>query len=1032
MSKITPTTSLQILFSIFSLLLLTLPLHGNTQSTTTDSEQIILLRLKQHWYNPPSISHWTPPKFPNSNSSTHCNWPEITCTNGSVTGLSLPNKTIAVTIPQFICDLKNLTVIDFQYNYIPGPFPTVLYNCSKLKHLDLSQNFFVGRIPGDVDQLSTRLRVLNLNGNNFTGDIPLAIGRFHELRVLRLFQNELNGSFPPEIGNLSNLEMLELSDNAFLLMAIPSSFTQLRKLKQLWIKDSSLTGEIPVTIGNLTELEELDLSNNNLTGTIPSGLFLLKNLTKLYLYKNHLSGAIPWPIEALMMEIIDLSQNNLTGTIPADFGKLTLLSGLALFDNQLSGEIPESIGRLPSLRDVKLFTNNLSGTLPPEFGRYSKLQRFEIPSNHFTGKLPEHLCANGELLGVVAFDNNLTGELPNSLGNCSSLLIVRVHGNCLSGSIPAGLWTSSNLTMLMLSDNSFTGQLPRTLAPNLSRLEISNNKFSGEIPSGLSSWKHLTVFSASNNFFSGTIPQELTSLPLLSTLVLDGNQFSGHLPSDIVSWKSLTLLNLSRNQLSGPIPDKLGSLPSLTDLDLSSNQFSGQIPTDIGLLRLTFLNLSSNCLTGRIPNEFENTFFNTSFLNNPGLCASNPSLALDICYSRFKTSSNISPWLIAIIVVVTTILVSSPIIFTLFQIKRAYQKRVHKLNSKCEFTRFHTIEELSFKESEILSNLIENNVIGCGGSGKVYRIKLNCLGKVVAVKQIQNIKKLDQKLEKEFLAEIQILGTIRHSNIVKLLCCISSETTKLLVYEYLENQSLDRWIHGDMWPSTTDSVHCGVLDWPKRLQIAVGAAKGLCYMHHDCTPSVIHRDVKSSNILLDSEFNAKVADFGLAKILVKHVEHNTISTVVGSFGYFAPEYARTRRVNEKVDVYSFGVVLLELVTGRKANDGNEDMCLADWAFQYYNQEGNHMVDVLDEKVKEPHYLDEMTRVFELGIICTWPHPSNRPSMREVLRILLDCNHQLGFGPCNVGSKYNYASDSLDNSNQGTIFGSEDNSSLSSV
>ncbi|KAF5935178.1 hypothetical protein HYC85_026307 [Camellia sinensis] len=315
----------------------------------TTREQIILLRLKQHWYNPPSISHWTPPKFPDSNSSTHCNWPEITCTNDSVTGLSLPNKTIAVTIPQFICDLKNLTVIDFQYNYIPGPFPTVLYNCSKLKHLDLSLNFFIGRIPGDVDRLSTRLRVLNLNGNNFTGDIPLAIGRFHELRVLRLFQNELNGSFPPEIGNLSNLEMLELSDNAFLLMAIPSSFTQLRKLKQLWIKDSSLIGEIPVTIGNLTELEELDLSNNKLTGTIPS---------------------------ALKMQIIDLSQNNLNETIPADFGKLTMLSVLALFENQLSGEIPETISRLPSLRDVKLFNNNLSGTLPPDFGRYSKLRGF--------------------------------------------------------------------------------------------------------------------------------------------------------------------------------------------------------------------------------------------------------------------------------------------------------------------------------------------------------------------------------------------------------------------------------------------------------------------------------------------------------------------------------------------------------------------------------------------------------------------------------------------------------------------------------
>ncbi|KAL7168056.1 hypothetical protein ACSBR2_038487 [Camellia fascicularis] len=156
-------------------------------------------------------------------------------------------------------------------------------------------------------------------------------------------------------------------------------------------------------------------------------------------------------------------------------------------------------------------------------------------------------------------------------------------------------------------------------------------------------------------------------------------------------------------------------------------------------------------------------------------------------------------------------------------------------------------------------------------------------------------------------------------------------------------------------------------------------------MHHDCKPSVIHRDVKSSNILLDSQFNAKVADFGLAKILAKHGGPNTMSTVVGSFGYIAPEYAGTSRVNEKIDVYSFGVVLLELVTGRKANDENEDRCLADWAFQYYNRKGNNLVDALDVKIKEPHYLNVMTCVFKLGNICTGPHPTNRPSMKEVLQ-----------------------------------------------
>ncbi|KAF5959216.1 hypothetical protein HYC85_000425 [Camellia sinensis] len=225
MSKITRTTFFQILLSIFAVSLLISLLHGNSKST--DSEETILLKLKRHWSNPPSINHWTSSP-PNSNSSIHCNWPEITCSNGSVTrislinktitGLSLIDKTITGPIPPFICDLKNLTAIDLQYNCIPGPFPTALYNCTKLEHLDLSKNLFVGCIPGDVDQLSIHLRTFNLSHNNFTCNILAAIGWFPELTTLRLYLNEFNASFPPEIGNLSRLEMLELWDNEFASM----------------------------------------------------------------------------------------------------------------------------------------------------------------------------------------------------------------------------------------------------------------------------------------------------------------------------------------------------------------------------------------------------------------------------------------------------------------------------------------------------------------------------------------------------------------------------------------------------------------------------------------------------------------------------------------------------------------------------------------------------------------------------------------------------------------------------------------------
>ncbi|KAL7260048.1 hypothetical protein ACSBR1_005831 [Camellia fascicularis] len=1008
--------------SILFLLFLIFPFHGTSQ-TTTNSEQSILLKLKQYWSDPTPINHWNA-------TSTHCDWPEITCTNSSVTGLSLINTNIYGTVPPFICDLQNLTLIDLQYNYFSGPFPTGLYKCSKLKILDLSQNSFTGPIPSNIDRLSAQLQSLNLSGNNFTGDIPAAIGKFPELRILWVFLNGFNGSFPSEIGNLLNLEELDMSFNHFSMMAIPSSFTQLKKLKELQMRESGLVGEIPETIRNLMALEVLDLSINSLTGNIPSGLFLLNNLTILYLFRNQLSGAIPQVVKALNLVELDLSANNLSGTIPDDFGKLTKLSGLDLIFNQLSSELPASIGRLPSLEVVKLFSNNLSGVLPPDLGKYSKLKEFQVASNHFTGNLPEYLCANGALIGVIAFDNDLTGALPNSLGNCRSLLTVQVNGNRLSGSIPSGLWTSINVTTLILSDNSFSGQLPDQLASNLSRIEISNNMFSGEIPAGVSSWKALTVFNASNNRFTGTIPQGLTALPHLTTLLLDGNQLSGHLPSDIISWNWLNTLHLSRNQLSGPIPAKIGSLPSLTNLDLSRNEFSGHIPPQIGLLKLTSLNLSSNLLTGIIPVEFENKAYDNSFLNNSGLCATNPSLlGINVCSSGPQNSSKISPQFLTVIVSTAAALFALAMFF-MFLLVKTYRKRECGLDSKWEFTQFQL---LNFSESDILSSLTESNMIGSGGSGKVYRVVLNHWGKVVAVKKTRNIRKLDEKVEKEFLAEVQILGTIRHSNIVKLLCCISSETTKLLVYEYMENSSLDWWLHGKKRQlSVLGPVHHAILDWPKRLQIAVGTARGLCYMHHECSPAVIHRDVKSSNILLDSSFNAKVADFGLAKMVVKHGETNTMSVVAGSVGYLAPEYAHTTRVNEKIDVYSFGVVLLELVTGREANNnGDEDTCLAEWAWRHV-QDGNPLVDALDEEVKEPCYLDEMTCVFKLGIICTGTFPSTRPNMKEVLQILLGCcSHRPELGEKFDGSE-NAGAPLLKNSRRERLLDDEDDSLVSKV
>ncbi|CAL2274836.1 unnamed protein product [Prunus armeniaca] len=983
MTKLTQTSSLHTHLCFLLFLPLLLISHANSQSLQ-DQEQAVLLKLKSYLQSPPFLSHW----IPSTSNTSHCSWrPEITCTNNSVTGLSLVDTNITLSVPPFICDLKNLTLVDLSYNYFPGEFPKALYNCSKLEYLDLSQNYFVGKIPDDIDSLP-RLQYLSLAGNNFSGDIPAAIGRLHELRNLQLFMNEFNGSVPPEIGNLSNLKDLNLSSNIKLVpWNMPSNFTQLKNLKTLWIRESNLIGQLPRTLGEMAALEELDLAKNRLNGAIPSGLFLLKNLSIIYLFKNRLSGDIPQVVEALNLRVIDLSDNRLTGPIPEDYGKLTKLTGLALFYNGFTDEIPASIGRLPNLIDFKVYDNKLTGTLPPDFGRYSELGGFEVSGNRLTGKLPDHLCYLGKLVGLVAHENNLTGELPSSLGNCTSLVIVKVYDNGLSGNIPSGMWTATNLSQVLMNKNSFTGELPEKMSLNLLRLEIRDNRFSGKIPTGVSSWTNLKVFDAGNNLFNGTIPQELTALPSLITLSLDQNKFTGFLPSEIISWKSLNTLNFSRNQLSGPIPEKLGLLPVLTGLDLSENQLSGQIPALLGRLKLNHFNLSSNHLSGKIPFEFENPAYDRSFLDNQGLCAISLSEKLSICNSEPRKSSKILSTYLVLIITFGILLSFLALSLSFFMV-RGYWKR----NGSDSYWQLTSFQRLNFTVSKILSGLTESNLIGSGGSGKVYCVPVNCTGDVVAVKNIWKDTKLEEKLEKEFLAEVKILSSIRHANIVKLMCCISKDNSKLLVYEYSENRSLDRWLHMRNRPSNLSrSVHRVALDWPKRLHIAVGAAQGLCYMHHDCVPPVVHRDVKSSNILLDSDFNAKIADFGLAKMLVKQGELATMSAVAGSFGYIAPECAHTIRVNEKIDVYSFGVVLLELTTGREANDGGEHTSLAEWAWRLA-QEDNPLADALDQDIKEPCYLDEMCSVFKLGIYCTEKLPSARPSMKDVLQILLRCNH----------------------------------------
>ncbi|XP_047051338.1 receptor-like protein kinase HSL1 [Lolium rigidum] len=509
---------------------------------------------------------------------------------------------------------------------------------------------------------------------------------------------------------------------------------------------------------------------------------------------------------------------------------------------------------------------------------------------------------------------------------------------------------------------------------------IQGNRFTGVLPAELGSLSNLQELVASDNSFSGRVPPSLVQLSQLFLLDLSSNSLSGEIPGNFGRFKRLTRLNLSHNHLTGIIPPEIGETSGMDMLDLSNNELSGGVPAQLQNLHPSAFNLSYNNLGGPLPRFFTASRYRESFLGNPGLC-------YGLC------TRNADPDAIqrARINLAATILSTAAIILLIALAWFTYKYRIYKKRAAeiaCEkatwvLTSFHRVD---FDERDIVNSLDESNVIGQGAAGKVYRSVVGPRSETVAVKKLWATTTADgaavdnSKDDDTFEAEVATLSRIRHKNIVKLFCSVTSRACRLLVYEYMPNGSLGDLLHG---------AKAGVLDWPARLKIAVHAAEGLCYLHHDCVPSIVHRDIKSNNILLDAEFGAKVADFGVAKTLGD--DPATMSVIAGSCGYIAPEYAYTLHVTEKSDVFSFGVVILELVTGKSPmapEIGEKD--LVAWVCDNIDQNGAE--SVLDQKIVD-QFKNEMRRVLNIGLLCVNKSPNNRPPMRSVVKLLLEVQGQ---------------------------------------
>ncbi|KAF8016466.1 hypothetical protein BT93_H1858 [Corymbia citriodora subsp. variegata] len=785
--------------------------------------------------------------------------------------------------------LSNLVSLNLSANLLYGPIPPSIGNLSKLSTLSIFNNSLSGTIPLEIGKLS-RLSILYLDGNC---QIPTSMGNLCNLTFLALDQNNLVGSVPREIYTLSSLTFLSLRMNK-LTGSIPSSIGNLSSLNVLNFKRNYLSGLVPWEIGRLKPLAKLiTLSSNNFGGPIPVSIGNLTALTTLALTSNNLSSFIPKEVGTLRhLKELPLSENSLNESIPRSIGKLVNLSVLSLHYNHLSGFIPNDMNNLRTLRHISIGENKLIGRLPDNICLGGLLENFTAPNNHFNGHLPKSLKNCSSLLRIRLDGNQLTGNLTEDFGAYPSLNLtrLRISSNNISGWIHPMIGNVAQLRVLDLSLNSITGRLPRELRrlTLLLELDLHDNKISGNIPPEIGATS-----------FSGSIPQQLGQCRSLCNLNLSNNKIQASIPSEIGNLQFLCDLDLSHNFLAGKVPQSIGKLKILEVLNLSQNRLSGFIPQSFNnMLGLVSVNISHNYLEGPIPNidAFRDAPYSAVASNKAGLCGVVDGLKK--CSERTYSEKGNKFMILVILLLVGFILLTSLFIGVILLAcqrgKRAEQDSVEAQVQGDAFAIWGNDGKMVYKNIiKVTEGFSSNYCVGEGGYGVVYKAKLSA-NQAFAVKKIDvphdEISRLTS-LEWEATA----LANIRHRNIVELYGYCFYLRHSFLVYEFMERGSLRR--------ALSDNEMAMEFDWTRRASAIKGVADALCYMHHDCSPPWIHRDMQQC----------------ASRWLLKPDSSNWTS-LVGTLGYIAPELAYSAAVTEKCDIYSFGVVALEVIMGRHLGD----------------------------------------------------------------------------------------------------------------
>ncbi|XP_062095686.1 probable leucine-rich repeat receptor-like serine/threonine-protein kinase At3g14840 isoform X2 [Humulus lupulus] len=861
--------------------------------------------------------------------------------------------TLVVTNRLLINHAQKITSMksNFSEQDLDGNLPPSLWKLPYLKEIKLERNILKGPIPREWTL--TKLESVHISANNLSGPIPAYIGNITTLTYLSLESNLFSGTVPSELGKLVNLTLLNLNANN-LTGEFPLALTNLTKLTTLRISSNNFTGSMPEFSG-WKQLQRLEMEASGFKGPIPSSISSLDKLIQLRITDlNGESSNIPDLRNMTNIRNVMMRSCNLRGNIPEYFRNFETLNVLDLSFNKLTGGV-QNLEHLIRLRTLYLTSNLLSGPIPKWIISRGATFQIDLSYNYFSEISELSTCKGSSLnqfRSTSGHENN--SMLSQCLSPCSKEHY-SLHINCGGKQTTIG-------NIKYEGDQGLVH--PSKMFQSSTNWGFSNTGDSWDSNSKAEDYmaNNASVLRMNNSELYTTARISPLSLTCYARCLGNGNYTVKLHFAEIVFRDNISFYSLGRRIFDVYVQGKL----ELKDFNIEK-EAKGVDKEIIKVFKAVVV--SHKTLEIRLQWTGKGTR-NIPKRGSYGSLISAISINSDFEPPRTnKTKKFIIIGLVSFFCLLCIAYLCILWWKAYFGSKESKDEVLRGLDIRTGFFTFRQIKAAT-------NNFDATNKIGEGGFGSVYKgVLLD--GTIITVKQLSS--KSNQG-NREFINEIGMISALQHSNLVKLHgCCIEGKQL-LLVYEYMENNSLAHSLFG------SEEVEVK-LDWNTRQRICIGIARGLAFLHEESALKIVHRDIKATNILLDRDLTPKISDFGLAKL---NEEDNThISTrVAGTIGYMAPEYALWGYLTDKADVYSFGVLTMEIVAGKnnmKYRPNENFVCLLDWAL-FLQQKGDVM-ELVDPKLGSKFTKEEAKRMIKVALLCTNPSPSLRPTMSTVVSML---------------------------------------------